>query len=280
MIGREAQVQPSRRSFLRQAAVLGAFPLLAVQRTGDRGGTGTHTPGTSPVAFPRTDPDRVRTVVGASHGNIDLVRTLVTEQPSLAKASWDWQLGDWETPLGAASHVGRRDIAELLIAHGARPTIFSAAMLGQIDTVRAYLEADPDLFLLHGPHGISLTRHAEAGGADAADVVGYLHERFGPDPVPFGFEAGEREAARYGGRFRFDAEPPVELVVGVRNGWLMVGAGADPTGRMLPVDGEDDVFHPTGSPAVRLTFHVRDGRTTRLDVTDGPFSGTGERVDG
>ena len=272
MIGREAQVQTSRRSFLRQAGVLGAFPLLAVQGPGDRAA--------SRAFFPHTDPDRVRSVVGASHGNIDLVRSLVTEQPSLAKVSWDWQLGDWETPLGAASHVGRRDIAELLIAHGARPTLFSAAMLGQIDTVRAYLEADPSLFLLHGPHGISLTRHAQAGGADAADVVGYLLERFGPDPVPFGFEAGEREAARYGGRFRFDTDPPVELVVGVRNGWLMVGAGADPTGRMLPVDGEDDVFHPTGSPAVRLTFRVRDGRTTRLDVTDGPFSGTGERVDG
>lgn len=272
MIRREPPIQPSRRSFLRQAGLLGALPLLALPRAGDRAA--------SNASFPHTDPDRARAVVGASHGNIDLVRTLVTEQPSLAKASWDWQLGDWETPLGAASHVGRRDIAELLIAHGARPTLFSAAMLGQIDTVRAYLEADPALFRLHGPHGISLTRHAEAGGTDAADVVGYLLERFGPDPVPFGFPAGEREEARYGGRFRFDGEPPVELVVGVRNGWLMVGAGADPTGRMLPVDGEDDVFHPTGSPAVRLSFHIRDGRTARLHVTDGPFSGSGERVGG
>lgn len=279
MIRREALTQPSRRSFLRQAGLLGAFPLLGVKGVEDPAPDATGAADAPTLSFPHSDPDRVRSVVGASHGNIDLVRTLVTEQPSLAKASWDWQLGDWETPLGAASHVGRRDIAELLIAHGARPTLFSAAMLGQIDTVRAYLEADPALFLLHGPHGISLTRHAEAGGADAADVVGYLLERFGPDPVPFGFEAGEREEARYGGRFRFDTEPPAELVVGVRNGWLMVGAGADPTGRILPVEGEDDTFHPTGSPAVRMVFYIHDGRAARLDVTDGPFSGSGERVD-
>src|SRR5688572_28020633 len=78
-------------------------------------------------AFPAQDPDLVKEVVGASHGNLARVKELVTARPALARASWDWGYGDWETPIDAASHVGNRAIAELLIAHGARPTIFTAA---------------------------------------------------------------------------------------------------------------------------------------------------------
>ena len=43
-------------------------------------------------------------------------------------ASWDWGGGDWETGLGAAAHMGRRDIAELLLGRGARLDLFAAAI--------------------------------------------------------------------------------------------------------------------------------------------------------
>ena len=48
----------------------------------------------------------------------------VTRPPAsaLACATLDWGFGDWETALGAASHVGRPEIAEYLIANGAEPT--------------------------------------------------------------------------------------------------------------------------------------------------------------
>ena len=58
---------------------------------------------------------------------------------TLANAAWDWGGGDWETGLGAAAHMGRRDIAELLLAHGARIDVFAAAMLDQVEIVRAML---------------------------------------------------------------------------------------------------------------------------------------------
>ena len=87
----------------------------------------------------RQHQERVRSVVGASHSNLERVRELVLEQPALAKANWDWGFGDWESALGAASHTGRREIAEFLIAHGARPNLFSAAMLGEVDVVRAHV---------------------------------------------------------------------------------------------------------------------------------------------
>lgn len=228
-------------------------------------------------AYPQHDPQRVQAVVGASHGNLERVRALVDEQPALAKASWDWGFGDWETALGAASHTGRREIADFLLAHGARPTIFSAAMMGEVDTVRAYLTADPGLFLLHGPHGIPLMNHARAGGEDAEAVVDYLLSEFGPDERPFGLPGDAETQARYGGVYRFDAPVPFQIAVGVRNDWLLVGAGEQPQSRVLRFD--EDVFHPTGAPAVRLEFDVRDGRAQTLTIVDGPTRVRGSRVE-
>lgn len=231
----------------------------------------------APGDFPRNDPSRVQSVVGASHGNFDTVRQLVGEQPALAKASWDWGFGDWESALGAASHTGRRQIAEFLIAHGARPTIFSAAMLGQVDTVRAFLTADDGLFRLHGPHGLSLLSHARAGGADAERVLDYLTERFGADEEPMGVAGDAETEARYAGRYRFETDPPTEIGVGVRNGYLLVGAGERPNSRVKQV--EEHVFHPTGATAVRLRFDLADGRARTLTIEDGPLRITGARIE-
>src|SRR5688572_3190224 len=122
--------------------------------------------------FPRQNSDRVRDTVGASHGNIARVKELLKETPELAKAAWDWGFGDWETALGAASHVGNKEIAELLIAHGARPDVFTFAMLDNLPAVKAAVEAQPQLIKLHGPHGIPLMSHAEAG--EATRVIEYL----------------------------------------------------------------------------------------------------------
>jgi len=42
-----------------------------------------------------------------------------------------------EDALGAASHMGNWEIAEYLLSKGARSTIFSGAMLGEMDVVKA-----------------------------------------------------------------------------------------------------------------------------------------------
>lgn len=272
--GRDTEI--ARRSFLGSMAALGlplAAPPALLSIDAPEGAL-PRVP--SPADFPRNDPSRVQSVVGASHGNFDVVRQLVTEQPALAKASWDWGFGDWESALGAASHTGRRPIAEFLIAHGARPTIFSSAMLGQVDTVRAYLSADPTLFELDGPHGISLLAHARAGGADAERVLDYLSETFGTDEAPLGFPGDAEVEARYAGRYRFDTEAPTEIGVAVRNGFLLVGAGEQPNSRVRQV--EEHVFHPTGAPAVRLRFDVVDGRARAMTIEDGPMRITGARI--
>ena len=116
----------------------------------------------------------VREMVIVAHGNVKRVKELVDARPALAKAAIDWGFGDWEDALGAASHVGNREIAEYLIAHGARPTLFSATMLGQLDVVKAFLAAQPGAQRIPGPHSISLLAHAKYGGKPAEAVYQYL----------------------------------------------------------------------------------------------------------
>jgi hypothetical protein len=110
----------------------------------------------------------------SSPTDLDAVRKALDVHPALANACWDWGGGDWETALGASSHVGRRDIAELLLAHGARLDVFAAAMLGELEVVRAVLAAHPEALHVLGPHGIPLRAHAEAGGEQARSVLELL----------------------------------------------------------------------------------------------------------
>lgn len=121
-------------------------------------------------------PTLVHEFVSVAHGNFDRVKELMAEEPTLVNASWDWGGGDWETGLGAAAHMGRRDIALYLLALGARIDIFAAAMLGNLQIVQAIGNAQPEALTAPGPHGISLMVHAQKGGEDAAAVVTYLEQ--------------------------------------------------------------------------------------------------------
>jgi hypothetical protein len=123
---------------------------------------------------PALDAALVREVVAVAHGDLARLRELLEQEPRLVTAAWDWGGGDWETPLGAAAHMGRRDIAEYLLGHGARLDLFAATMLGELQVVRAAIEAFPSALSVPGPHRISLLAHAKAGGAEAAAVAAYL----------------------------------------------------------------------------------------------------------
>jgi hypothetical protein len=123
---------------------------------------------------PPIDRELVAEFVLKAHGDLDFVKKTVENEPAIVNAAWDWGGGDWETGLGAAAHVGRRDIAEYLLERGARKDVFAAAMLGEVDVVRAMLEAQPDLRDARGPHGIPLRSHAEAGGEQAREVLDLL----------------------------------------------------------------------------------------------------------
>jgi hypothetical protein len=123
---------------------------------------------------PALDAQKVEAFVAKAHGDIDAVRELLEAEPQLVNAAWDWGGGDWETGLGAAAHMGRRQIALLLLEHGARLDLFAAAMLGYFDIVSAVLAEFPDMHDAKGPHGIPLVEHARAGGDDARAVLELL----------------------------------------------------------------------------------------------------------
>jgi len=136
----------------------------------------TTTPAQSgtPERPPAIKPDLVKEFVVAAHGDLDKVKALLAQEPGLLNATWDWGGGDFEAAIGGAGHMGRRDIALFLLEKGARMDIFVAAMLGEIEVVRATLQAFPGLLKSKGPHGILLIAHARAGGKEAQVVLDYL----------------------------------------------------------------------------------------------------------
>lgn len=125
-------------------------------------------------SFPNLDPALIGELVLKSHFDEKRVRELVGQHPSLVNTCYDWGFGDWETPLGAASHMGQRAIAEFLIEKGARIDLFAAAMLGYTDVLKALIVARPGVQRLLGPHGIPLLAHARMGGEKAKDALDYL----------------------------------------------------------------------------------------------------------
>jgi hypothetical protein len=209
-----------------------------------------------PETFPTQPPDLVREMVTVAHGNVKRVRELVDARPALAKATWDWGFGDWETALGAASHVGNREIAEYLISNGAHPTIFSAAMLGHLDIVKAFLSAQPGVQKIAGPHSISLLAHAKAGGSAAEPVLRYL-ETLGDAGTPPSPPLTEAECASLAGTYTFGSGPADGIEIAAK-GTAVMFTRQGTTGRGLMHVG-DHAFHPAGAAAVRIRFTAREG---------------------
>ncbi len=92
-----------------------------------------------------------------AHSDLDKVKMLLDREPGLLNATIDWGAGDWETGLGGASHMGRRDIVEYLLSKGARPDLFCSAMLGQTEVIKALLTLQPTLIDAKGHTALACT---------------------------------------------------------------------------------------------------------------------------
>src|SRR3954447_11690433 len=128
--------------------------------------------------FPEHDPQidraKVKRFVIAGHFNLEAVKEMLAAEPGLINGAIDWGNGDFETALGGASHMGRRDIAEFLLEHNARLDVFAATMLGKLDIVKAAVASFPNIANVPGPHKIPLIKHAEKGGENAKAVLEFL----------------------------------------------------------------------------------------------------------
>ena len=227
--------------------------------------------------FPQLDPSLVREAVGASHANFPRIRELVEKQPALARASMDWGSGDWEACIDAAAHVGNRPIAEYLLANGARPTIFSAAMMGQLDVVKAFVAAQPGIQRNHGPHGLTLLSHAKAGGPDAAAVVSYLTSLGDADvPAPTQpLDAAERDALV--GKYVYGPGPRDFFIVDVRQDRIAIDRPGG-AGRHNMMHSGNLVFFPVGVPSTKIMFARENGKVTQLTLADPNMTVIAKRV--
>jgi hypothetical protein len=224
--------------------------------------------------FPTQPPELTREMVTVSHFNLSRVKELVEARPSLARASWDWGFGDWESALGAASHMGNRAIAEYLISKGARPSLFSAAMLGQLEVVKAMVNANPHAERIRGPHGISLLSHAKMGGNAARPVFDFLQSLGDADTdTDTTAPLSDSDIIALPGTYVFglSANQRIEVTVERREGvssmyspltWTRKGT----MGRPLVHVG-DRAFYPAGAPSVRIQFAV-EGTSVTMTVRD------------
>lgn len=211
--------------------------------------------------YPAEPPELGRETVLVSHFNLARVKELVTAHPTLAKATWDWGFGDWESALGAASHMGNRPIAEFLLANGAHASIFSATMLGQLDVVKAFIAAQPGIQRTAGPHSISLLAHAKAGGETARpvyDLLQSLRDAGGSPEAPL----ADHDRALILGTYIFGPGPTQQVDISDDKGrltWTRKGT----MGRALFHLG-DQVFYPGGAPAVRIRFSEEAGERVMI----------------
>jgi hypothetical protein len=229
-------------------------------------------------SFPRQDPSMVEEMVRVAHSNLARVKELVTAHPALARAAGDWGFGDWEDALGAASHTGRVEIAEFLIANGARPTLFSAAMLGQLETVKGFIAAAPGTQRVLGPHGLTLLHHARMGGERAKETRAYLESLGDADVAPASVPLDPAARAAYIGDYSFGSRTDERLQVAADGAaGLSITRPGLPFARGLRHLG-NHTFFPVGAEAVRVRFDVTADRATALSVLDPDALVTASRV--
>ena len=230
--------------------------------------------------YPSIEDEIVNEVVGVSHFNFDRVKELVIPRPELARATWDWAFGDWETALGAASHVGRRDIASFLMNHGARPDIFTFAMLGKYQIVKAMIESMPGIESIAGPHGISLLRHAKAGlrsnygitlsekqVVDSNALIAYLEQLGTADSKEKDIEMTEEDKQKYLGDYRYGEgeDEGFTVKINMRKN-LSLGKLGKSGGALYQKS--PNVFSYNGTPSIEVHFTLADDQVVFLTVVE------------
>ena len=228
-------------------------------------------------SYPTTDPAQVRAVVGAAHTKLDVVKELVSARPELAKATYDWGFGDVESALGAASHMGRKDIADFLMDYGARPNIFTFAMLGKLDSVKQMINDLSGIERIRGPHGFTLLWHAQVRlnrnnveGREKLEqeaLVEYLQLLDGANIPEPSNTLSEAEQEQYLGKYIFGEGADEYFEIKKNSMGSLSMSRAEYTGRFLKYQG-DQLFTPGGAPSVKIIFEESRGKINALTIHD------------
>ena len=202
---------------------------------------------------------------------------LVERRPELSKSVWEWRFGDFESAIGAASHVGRRDIALYLISKGARPTVFTFAMLGSVDVLKSVIESVPGIQKITGPHGISLLDHAYAGermkekmARDEIDNLKrtiYYLESLGDAGGNSYIDVSAEEQKKYVGDYKYGDGDNEGFTVRVNMRKLLSLGPIGGFGGGLYKIGVNK-FTYNGAPSVIISFKIEDNVVKSLKIID------------
>lgn len=270
-ISRRKVIQSSALGFLGLSLPM-ATPTLLPERPPATSSSGKPHP-----AYPSLDPDLVSEVVGKSHFDLETVRRLVDQRPELASAVWEWRFGDFESAVGAAAHVGRRDIIHYLLSKGARPNLFTYATLGAYKAVKIMIESTPGIQTTLGPHGISLQDHARAGLRmkdqmseaeinNCEKLIDYLESLGDADGQRYE-EVPEDEKPRYLGDYKYGdgADEGFSVQLNMRK-LLSLGAIGEFGGALYKIGNNEFAYN--GAPSVRVTFQTDGDKVKSLTVAE------------
>jgi hypothetical protein len=268
-----------RRTFIVSASAgLGALATMGVLTPGasadETEAVRSNQAPTSPN-FPKQDPAIVGEFVGSAHRNFDRVREMLEANPELIVSAWEWGFGDWETALGAASHMGRLDIGQYLLDHGARADVFSMVLLGKLDAVQAMLAADKSIATTPGPHGISLLKHASAAlrfegatpeqKAQAQRMYDFMQTVEGAAGPPEAHALDEKGREEYLGRYLYGSGPDDVIVVSV-NMQETLSLKPGKSGAQPLVALSADLFAFAAARSVHVQFERVDGKPSSVSI--------------
>lgn len=228
--------------------------------------------------YPAIDNELTYGVVNAAHFDLEKVKSLVTNRPELANATWDWGFGDFETAIGACSHTGRRDIAEFLMSYGARPDIFTFAMLGKLNSLKEIIETIPGIQIHRGPHGITLLKHAQnrlankdINGEDKsniAKVIKYLDKLGNANEGALSLALTSEDKNLFLGDYKYGESETETFNVGPYSldpsNFIRITRKGLP-GRLLHKIGEN-TFSPTGAPSVKIIFEIKEKQVVSFTI--------------
>ncbi|HLO98237.1 MAG TPA: hypothetical protein VK171_06555 [Fimbriimonas sp.] len=256
------------QSQLSRRGVFGLLPAaFALPAFADAQGTPTSTQASGALwpEFPAQNPKLVFEMIGAAHGNLDKVKELVAISPNLAKATYDWGYGDWESAIGAAAHVGSHDIIKVLLDNGARPDIFTFATMGNVAALKAMIEANPGIQKTFGPHGITLLTHARIGGEPAKAALEYLTSLGDAGNAATNLPITDAEKEKYLGTYKFGAAPNDQFVVSLNRNKALVMTREGTIGRSLQRV-EEHAFAVAAAPHLRIRFKVEGEKAVSLTI--------------
>lgn len=220
---------------------------------------------------------KVQRFVRLAHVNLEKTKELLRDEPRLIRAAWEWGPGDFEMGIDGAAHTGSVDIVEFLVDSGAPYSVFTAATLGDLTTVRAVIESHPDVAFSKGAHEIPLIEHALAGGKNAEPVAEFLTELGAkPREKPKDLPTTNEYRISIIGEYRIEVDQQrLDFKIYEKVDELFVDAGRMGVKR-LQYQGQD-TFQLEGTPA-KLTFEFDEARAISALLSEGSPIGRANRT--